>query len=388
MPVVIDVRAADDQRDLVHRAVQALAEGKLVAFPTDTSYCVAASSVHEGAVARLAAWNGPELATRPTLAVKSADEAWDYAPRMGPLGQRLARRCWPGPLTLCVADPDGESLCQRLPAAVRQLVAPDEAPFLRVPAHPLIQSVLRLAPAPLVLGRGWRDPLGEASSASDVAKVLGDDVQLVLDDGPSRFGQATTVVRIGPRGYEIVRPGVLSEESLRRFASFILVFVCTGNTCRSPMAEVLMQRRLADKLGCAPESLEERGIWVLSAGVAAATGSRASPEANTAVNKWGMRLSEHESQPLSDRIVRFADLLLTMTRSHREAVIAQWPEASSRVRLLTRGSGDVADPIGGPLDEYRRCAEQIDAQLAAWVNDLDLGEFPFWDSANSPGSRR
>lgn len=72
--------------------------------------------------------------------------------------------------------------------------------------------------------------------------------------------------------------------------------------------------------------------------------------------------------------MRFADLLLTMTRSHREAILAQWPDAVARTHVLGRHLGDVADPVGGSVELYRRCAEQIDSFLTAWVDDWDLDQ--------------
>ena len=85
-PVVIDIRAAEDSRDVVHRAVQALAEGHLVVLPTETVYGLAASALNEKAIDRLL-----EAKDRPnnqplTLAVKSSDDALDYVPRMSRIG--------------------------------------------------------------------------------------------------------------------------------------------------------------------------------------------------------------------------------------------------------------------------------------------------------------
>ena len=97
-PVVIDVRNARDARDVVHRAVQALAEGKLVAFPTETVYGIAASALDEDAVNRLVAVKGRREGHPLTLAIKSADDAIDYVPGITGLARRLARRCWPGPI--------------------------------------------------------------------------------------------------------------------------------------------------------------------------------------------------------------------------------------------------------------------------------------------------
>src|SRR5262245_3140577 len=109
-PVVLDLRSTDDIRDVVHRAVQALAEGKLVAFPTETVYGLAASALIEGAVDRLIAVKGPSPGRPLALAVKSAEDACDYVPGLNPLARRLARRCWPGPVTLVVDDQHAEGL--------------------------------------------------------------------------------------------------------------------------------------------------------------------------------------------------------------------------------------------------------------------------------------
>jgi protein-tyrosine phosphatase len=197
-------------------------------------------------------------------------------------------------------------------------------------------------------------------------------VELVLDEGPCRFGQPSSLVRVDEKGLRVLRPGVFSEANLKRLASFMIVLVCTGNTCRSPMAEVLLKQQLARRLGCRMSELEDRGVVVLSAGTAARTGMRAAPEAIAAMRERGLDLSQHESQPLSDRLVRFADVILTMTRGHRQAILEQWPEAEGRVHLLSGGRGDVADPIGGPLELYRRCAEQMEVYLEEWAGQLPL----------------
>ena len=138
-PVVIDVRNAEDGRDVVHRAGQALVEGRLVAFPTETVYGLAASALDERAVARLLAAKDRADGHPLTLAIKSADEARDYVPDMCPLAQRLARRCWPGPITLVVDNLHPESLVRRLPSKVRQAVSPKGTIGLRVPGHYVVQ---------------------------------------------------------------------------------------------------------------------------------------------------------------------------------------------------------------------------------------------------------
>ena len=98
----------------------------------------------------------------------------------------------------------------------------------------------------------------------------------------------------------------------------------------------------------------------------------ANPEAVVVMRSMGIDLSEHESQPLTEQLVRHTDLLLAMTRSHQQAILVEWPDAADRVRLLCHGGQDVPDPIGGPPELYQRCAAQIKAELLEWIKELKL----------------
>jgi tRNA threonylcarbamoyl adenosine modification protein (Sua5/YciO/YrdC/YwlC family) len=369
---VIDLNNVEDQRDVVHRAVEALADGQLVVFPTETVYGLAASALNEEAVHRLLEAKGRCQHHPITLAIKSAEDAFDYVPRISPLGQRLARRCWPGPITLVLEDDHPDSVVKQLPASVQDVVCPAGTIGLRVPAHPVILSVLRLCAGPLALSSANRTGEPDAVTADQVVQSLWDKVALILDDGQCKFGQPSSVVRIRDNHWQLLREGVFNESTLKRLASFILLFVCTGNTCRSPMANLLMQQHLAHRLGVELEQLEDLGLLVMSAGIAAMSGGHASPEAVRVLTERGLDLSRHESQPLSDRLVRFADLILTMTRGHREAILAQWSNASARTHVLGGSAGDVADPMGGTTETYRHCANQIDEFLKLWLDQLQL----------------
>jgi tRNA threonylcarbamoyl adenosine modification protein (Sua5/YciO/YrdC/YwlC family) len=373
-PVVIDVRHAQDSRDVVHRAVQALAEGKLVAFPTETVYGLAASALNEQAVARLLEVKGRREGQPLTLAIKSADEAFDYVPNLHPLCQRMARRCWPGPVTLVIKDNHPDSLLRQLPASVQRSVVPNDSIGLRVPAHRLILDVLRLLPGPLALTSANRTGQPDAISGQDVVRSLQHDVDMVLDDGRSQFGQPSSVVRVDEHGLHVLRAGVVSEDTLKRLASMLILFVCTGNTCRSPMAEGMCRKLLAEKLACRVDELEDRGVVVLSAGMSAMAGSPPAAEAVHVMADLGVELAGHVSQPLSERLVRHADVIFTMTQSHRQMLLSQWPEATSRTTLLSDNQMDIPDPIGGPREQYRRSAEQIHAALVKRIETLDLPE--------------
>ena len=369
---VIDVRRAEDVRDVIHRSVQALAEGKLVGFPTETVYGLAASALDATAVQRLADVKQRQADHPMALAVKSADAAFDYVPNISPVGRRMARRCWPGPVTLVLGDNHPDSLIHRLPTAVRPLVVPQKTVGLRVPAHPLILEVLQLMAGPLALTSANYSGQPDAVTAEEVVDYVGEDIELILDDGRCQFSQPSSVVRVENHCIQVLRQGVVAETAIKRLANFLILMVCTGNTCRSPMAELLMRHRLATHLGCQMDELDEQGVQVMSAGIAAMPGGRPSHEAVDIMKERQLDLSSHLSQPVSSHLARHADLIFTMTRSHRDAVIQQLPEAASCVHLLHMDEKDISDPIGSSIDIYHQCADQMDEQLKAQLQQLDL----------------
>jgi protein-tyrosine phosphatase len=184
------------------------------------------------------------------------------------------------------------------------------------------------------------------------------------------------VVRVEGNLLRILRPGVLTDSAVLRGGSLVVLLACTGNTCRSPMAQLILQKSIADRLQCDPKDLPARGVLVLSAGVAAAAGYPASPEAVRVMARRGLDLSQHESRPLTGVLVRFADLILTMTRSHHTTIVSQWPEAAAKTFLVGRDQADIPDPIGGTEEMYDRCAAHLETQLPGWVERLDLQTLP------------
>lgn len=147
-----------------------------------------------------------------------------------------------------------------------------------------------------------------------------------------------------------------------------LLFICTGNICRSPMAAALF-RKLA----------QERGddVQVESAGTWGVDGQPASPLAREVLEARGLKLDDHRARTVTREMLARADLVLTMTRSHRDALVAEFPFVRPKIRMLSQIEGieyDIADPYGEPREAYELCADDLAgliergyAQILQWL---------------------
>ena len=159
------------------------------------------------------------------------------------------------------------------------------------------------------------------------------------------------------------------ENILRAEGGFRLLFVCTGNTCRSPMAAVIARREAAE--------LGWQGFEVRSAGVGAFEGDRASGGAVRAAARNGLDLSEHAATLLTAELAEWADLILVMSPSHlvRVAELAGGESAAlitSFAELREEdGTASVPDPIGGPDEQYLETFEFLERLIARAFRRLE-----------------
>lgn len=364
MVEVLDWNNHPNPETAVRQISDALVQGQLVVLPRESTYVLAGSANHPQAISAILDFHQKSaLDTPPSLAVLNVENVANWLPDLSPIVLRLLRRCWPGTLELMPTSGEHQILTQLFPEGVRDRIAQPQM-TLCSPEHAAVLYPIHLTQCPLLCVSTGKQQISETDELATLASVL-------CDDGPRSEQLAPTVFRVNADNLDVVRQGALTLEQLQEQLGHLILFVCTGNTCRSPLAQVLCEKLLVENLSCEAGQLAKNGFLVRSAGISAYDGSPASPESVTIAQKHGVDLSRHASRPLTASLVQQADSLLCMTGSHLEMIRTYFPEEGGHAEMLSPAGTDLIDPIGQDEAFYDQCAEQIlndlKARLSQWV---------------------
>lgn len=363
--------------DALTRATRALGAEQLVVAPTETVFGLFALGSSPAAIERL-------RAARRLLAPSAdsaAPSAW-HAPTvaaaiaaigaLSPAGERALRRLAPGPVTLVVERnaPEMAALRERLRVAPG-VIDDGRAVMVRVSDA---EHIAQLAAVGAMVGEGLlaaSEPARNIDQARRAITQSGVEVGAVIEEPPPRIGRGSTLVRLpSAGGYVIERQGAMDGAYIHRRMERVVLFLCSGNTCRSPMAQAiatdLASRRVAG---------DGYATVAQSAGLSAMDGQPPTREGVDAVAQLGIAWpgatrSKHATR---DMIAR-AEAVYVMTGTHLRQALSLDPLARGKVQLLDPSGADIADPIGGPRSEYDALARQMKVLIGQRLDELDAAE--------------
>jgi len=320
--------------DYLKEATDILGNGGLVIIPTETVYGIAANMSDARALERLY-----KIKQRPkdkpfSLLIDTKEKVEYFTQDIPVSAYKLMDKFWPGPLTLILKSRDKGTIGIRMP---------DDNIALRIIA---LSGVSVVCPSANISGKP------APTNFQDAIKDLDGQVDLAIDAGSTRLGVESTVVDLAVEPMRILREGAIKKEDIEAaLKKKIILFICTGNSCRSVMAKALLEKALKEK--------NREDVEVLSAGTMMLEGLSATDEVKELLGKEGIDVSDHRSRRVTRDMLRKSDLILVMEKLHEKRILQIVPEAKNRLFLLkefakinNNNNLDIADPIGRPYEFY------------------------------------
>lgn len=332
------------------RCAKIIRQGGLVIFPTETVYGIAADYNNPKAMERLRQTKGRSETKPFSIHISQKELLLNYSSVTDPTVFKLIDHYWPGPLTVVVPSQD-----------------PGKTIGIRMPDHNIALRLAQLSQCTMASPSANLQGHPPPSSCEEALRDLDGLVDIAIDGGLAKFGLASSVVDFTQPKPAVIRPGVITQQDVDRITQRkTVLFVCTGNSCRSVMAEYILKAMTAGRCD----------VEVYSAGTGVFLQSTASAETIMSLKKMGIDATAHQSQPVNNVLLHKSDLILVMTRRHRQQVLERVPEVEKRVYLLkefvnvpiaTEADMDIPDPMGKTHQDYEDCILTIKDAISKLV---------------------
>jgi L-threonylcarbamoyladenylate synthase len=355
----------------IEAAAKLLDGGGLIAFPTETVYGIGCAA-QVGPINRLNELKERTAEKYYTLHIADKADVWKYVPKIPLRGRKLIEKGWPGPLTV-IFELEQDLLVEQQTKLGRdtfQILYSDGTIGIRCPDNEIAGGLLRRVSLPIVVPSANPALETPATTAKEVLSYFDGKINVVLENDTScRYKKPSTVVKVRSGTVTILREGVYGPDDIKDMSEVRILFVCTGNTCRSPIAEAFCLKYISEKLDCGVDEVRNMGYKVDSAGILGSVGMPASAEVIDICLRRGIDMTRHQSRSISRDKLFESDYIFVMSDHHLGSIGRMCPSIMPRCLLLDNPA-NIDDPIGGDEKIYRRCAEQIERALEKRMREI------------------